>query len=159
MRLNCIELHRDTSNGRKHQNTQNFFFYIRLFIQNFNQTMTLPLLNFENHQMQDALYIEEEIKRNKIKQREELTSNVQSSYFLSLSPWVSQETNRSRATRTETLIKEKSSNSRNFSESEREKVHDGNAGGDLGPKVVDQIVEVGERVELERGVRLVQHRQ
>jgi predicted GIY-YIG superfamily endonuclease len=76
--------------------------------------MTLPLLNFENHQMQDTLYIEEEIKRNKIKQREELTSNVQSSYFLSLSLWVSQETNRSRATRTETLIKEKSSNSRNF---------------------------------------------
>jgi hypothetical protein len=64
--------------------------------------------------MQDALYIEEEIKRNKIKQREELTSNVQSSYFLSLSLWVSQETNRSRATRTKTLIKEKSSNSRNF---------------------------------------------
>jgi len=78
---------------------------------------------------------------------------------ISLSLWVSQETNRSRAARTETLIKEKSSNSGNFSESEREKVHHGNAGGDLGPKVVDQIVEVGERVELERGVRLVQHRQ
>ena len=41
----------------------------------------------------------------------------------------------------------------------REKVHDGNAGGDLGPEVVDQVVEVGEGVELQQGMALIEHGQ
>ena len=41
---------------------------------------------------------------------------------------------------------------------ERER-HEGDTGGDLGPEGVDQVVEVGECVQLQRQMRLVQHRQ
>lgn len=38
-------------------------------------------------------------------------------------------------------------------------VHEGYTCGDLWPEVVDQVVEVGESVKLEREMGLVQHRQ
>lgn len=42
----------------------------------------------------------------------------------------------------------------------REKrVHDWDRGGDLRPKVVNEGIEIGQRVYLQSGVALVQHRQ
>lgn len=38
-------------------------------------------------------------------------------------------------------------------------VHDRDASWDLGPKVVDQIVEIGESVKLEQRMGLIKHRQ
>ena len=40
----------------------------------------------------------------------------------------------------------------------REGVHDGYAGGDLRPEIVNESVEIGECVKLEHGMALVQHR-
>jgi len=38
-------------------------------------------------------------------------------------------------------------------------IHEGNTGGDLWPEAIDQIVEVGEGMDLEGDMGLVKHRQ